>query len=352
MSEHPPPAPDWILGEDGHWKPPPFPAGGRPTAPPPPAASGPAPTPPPGGWAPPPGIPPTPPPGGWTLPPGGAPAWGPPPFPGPSSTGPSAGRVVAWVVGGVALAGVAVVGILAGAVILLGTTAEPEARFTPVGSSLPDDGDGAFTPIEDDPSFDDEPPYEEEDPLADPTAVVLDTVADDLSADDWFPTSEYHMGAEEPVASAQCAPEGWQTGALDRAIGTFGLPDGAGPGDPLTIVLVAYETDADARADLERARSTAYQACEVEQRQQIHRLEPDPEVTVLPEDPTAPGVAISMTETVGEGRTEYDHIIVVGRLRAQLDVCDCAGFDLQYLRWVAADVAAAMAEQQGLPVPG
>lgn len=29
--QHPPPAPDWILGEDGHWRPPPFTAGsGRP----------------------------------------------------------------------------------------------------------------------------------------------------------------------------------------------------------------------------------------------------------------------------------------------------------------------------------
>ncbi|QYG92400.1 hypothetical protein HC251_08060 [Iamia sp. SCSIO 61187] len=28
---HPPPAPDWILGHDGHWKPPPFSADGSPT---------------------------------------------------------------------------------------------------------------------------------------------------------------------------------------------------------------------------------------------------------------------------------------------------------------------------------
>lgn len=28
---HPPPAPDWILGHDGHWKPPPFSAAGVPT---------------------------------------------------------------------------------------------------------------------------------------------------------------------------------------------------------------------------------------------------------------------------------------------------------------------------------
>jgi hypothetical protein len=29
-AEHPPPAPDWILGDDGHWKPPPFSTGGGP----------------------------------------------------------------------------------------------------------------------------------------------------------------------------------------------------------------------------------------------------------------------------------------------------------------------------------
>ena len=27
-ADHPPPAPDWILGSDGHWKPPPFSADG------------------------------------------------------------------------------------------------------------------------------------------------------------------------------------------------------------------------------------------------------------------------------------------------------------------------------------
>lgn len=39
--EHPPPAPDWILGDDGHWKPPPFTGGPCPRSAP---APGPGPT--------------------------------------------------------------------------------------------------------------------------------------------------------------------------------------------------------------------------------------------------------------------------------------------------------------------
>ncbi|HEX7134036.1 MAG TPA: hypothetical protein VF228_15780 [Iamia sp.] len=34
MPDHPPPAPDWVLGDDGHWKPPGFSASGPGAAPP------------------------------------------------------------------------------------------------------------------------------------------------------------------------------------------------------------------------------------------------------------------------------------------------------------------------------
>lgn len=243
---------------------------------------------------------------------------------------------------------VAFVGLLIGAVTFLGTSSEPE--FTSVGSSIPDDDEGdGFVQVPLDPVPSEDDPSEE--PPADPSAEALGLVADVLSDDDWILEDEALMSPEAPVAAAPCAPQGWQTGARDRAIGTFRLPDGEIEA-PLTVVLVSYQTEDTAAADLERARSTAYQDCEVWQRQQLDRLDAEHEVTVLPEDPTAPGVAIAMTETGGEARTEYDHIIVVGRMRAQLDVCDCADFDVPYLRRVAADVAAAMAEVQGLPVPG
>lgn len=29
MTDNPPPAPDWVMGDDGHWKPPPFDGGGQ-----------------------------------------------------------------------------------------------------------------------------------------------------------------------------------------------------------------------------------------------------------------------------------------------------------------------------------
>ena len=41
MTTNPPPAPDWVMGDDGHWKPPPFDAGSsRAAMPPPPAPYG------------------------------------------------------------------------------------------------------------------------------------------------------------------------------------------------------------------------------------------------------------------------------------------------------------------------
>jgi hypothetical protein len=48
VTHHPPPAPDWILGEDGHWRPPPFDTGQRPRPVPPSPPPGPGPGPGPG----------------------------------------------------------------------------------------------------------------------------------------------------------------------------------------------------------------------------------------------------------------------------------------------------------------
>jgi hypothetical protein len=243
---------------------------------------------------------------------------------------------------------VAFVGLLVASVTFLGRSAEP--TFTRVDTVPLDD---PYDDPYDDPSED---PYEDPDdePFDDPAsaapaAEVVAVVADQLGADSWFLVHEVQMPADEPPTVEDCAADGWLTGHLDRAIGMFDDRGGSVPA-PVTITVTHYETEADAEADLERARSTEHQACEVEQRQRIGRLDEAPEVVELPEVATAPGVAIAMTD--GEGRTEYDQTIVVGRMRAQLDVCDCASFDEPYLEWVAADVAAAMADQQGLPAPG
>jgi hypothetical protein len=296
-------------------------------------------------------------------------------------------RTVAVVLGVVGIAVFVLMGVTVGAVTFIGTEPDRDAgpRFTPVGAppevedddrDEPDDppeprfetipmpsgddleDDFYDDPYEDDPYEDDpyevpdegEDPFEE--PLPDPTADALVLVTESLEADSWVISDEYLMGPDEPVASSPCAPEGWNTGALDRAIGTYADLDEMGPEAAITVTLSSYQTEELAAADLERARTPEYQECEVSQRQQMSRLDQDVEVTVLDEEPTAPGVAIAMTETGGEGRVEYDHIIVVGRMRAQLDVCSCAGFDELYLRWVADDIAWAMAEVQGLPAPG
>ncbi|HMJ76923.1 MAG TPA: hypothetical protein VK507_13180 [Iamia sp.] len=239
--------------------------------------------------------------------------------------------------------GVAFVGLLIGAVTFLGQSSEQKFERIDLPASTYEE-DSA------DP-YDDEPtPHVDEEPPAAPTEAVQAILAEALAADDWFVTSEVIIRPEEPLTASDCAPEGWLTGALDRSIGMFGVPD-ASVDDPLTITLVNYETEADAADELERARSPEYQDCEVSQRQQVRHLG-DAQVEVLPEDPAAPGVAIAMTETGGEALTEYDVILVVGRMRAQIDVCSCAELDLEYLRYLSGTVAALLADEQGLPVPG
>ena len=333
MSEHPPPAPDWILGEDGHWKPPPFDGGARSTAAPSaPAPPVPPPGPPTGTW---------PPSGAWPPPPGGGPQWAPPP-----ATGPSAGRVVAWVVGGLAVAGVAVVGILVTAVTFLGTTAEPEARFTPVGSSLPDDGeDDAFTPVGEDDEALDAPSA----PAMTETMRTVDLVFDALS-DAWIPTGGEELPVEIDDPDA-CAPDGWLSRATDRYRTYWDRPGGPVT-DALTLSLTAYADEAAAAEDLARARTPEYQACEVEQARVEFAGATDASLQALPDDPRAPGVTYQVDVTGIERPTEYDFTVVVGHLRAHLDFCGCVDMDLEAQRQVARDVALALADAQGLPAPG
>lgn len=114
------------MGDDGHWKPPPFEAGfGRAVVPPPPAPPGPSV----GG------------PGPWA----GAPM-GPPPMP-PSK---GSGGTVLAIVGGVVAVVVLVPVVLILAVTLLGRQAEPS--FQSVGTAVGPD-DGALVPIDPDPAL-------------------------------------------------------------------------------------------------------------------------------------------------------------------------------------------------------
>lgn len=135
MPHNPPPAPDWVMGDDGHWKPPPFVIGHDPAPGPSPHA------------APPSAALPQAAPGA----PGGAPLGLPPLAPRPQQ---STGAVVAWVLGGLAVAFVALVGVCILAVTLLGTSAEQ--KFEAVGTGTPGDpsggasGTGPFVPVDPD----------------------------------------------------------------------------------------------------------------------------------------------------------------------------------------------------------
>lgn len=356
MTEHPPPAPGWILGDDGHWKPPPFDLGGtgaRPAAPaaptgptPPPPTSGP-----PSGWSIPPGGPP---PGGampgqpsWPAPPAGPPAWGPP----PAAPGSSTGRTVAMVLGIVAVVGVAGVSLLIGAVTFLGTAAErSEPRFTPVGSlpasTAADSGDdggsgpsGASTSAP---------------RVVSASEATATAAATDLVAGDWVVTDGEDMSAVV-VPPEACVVDGWLSEDTDRFRVAFGRPSN-GSTDALDLSVTTYTSPEAAQAELERAGSQTYRDCEVPERlDETTGGATGATVTGLPDDPLAPGVAYQIDLVGGVGGdtlTEYEFTIVVGDQRAHLDFCGCADLGLEGQQAVARQVAAVMAEVQGLPVPG
>ena len=180
---------------------------------------------------------------------------------------------------------------------------------------------------------------------------MLGVVAEDLAPDDWFLVNEVIIPAGDPLSGVRVRARGVADGRPRRG-GSARSAQQPRAGDPLTITLLTYETEADAADELERARSTTYQDCEVEQRRVARGLGAA-RVEVLPEDPAAPGVAIAMTETEGEGRTEYDVFLVVGRMRAHdRRVLLRRARSARPAVGRGRQVAAALAEEQGLPVPG
>jgi len=349
MSDHPPPAPGWIRGEDGHWKPPPFTTTGPlptgPLVPPAPPATWPSPDAPPAGWAP------------------GMPGWGPPPPPPPPSPSSSTGRTFAIVLGGVAVAGVAFVGLLIGAVTFLGTSSE--SRVTPgdTGSATTDGADpsGPTTPAT---PPDTGPPPGADTTLPPPTATepvpeapsVAQATADYaavrlIAGGEWVVTS----GEALPTyyeADGFCVPQGWLTGVTDRFRTTYGRPASSST-EALTLSITAYASPEDAQAELERARSDMYRGCEAQERVSETAVgATQASVTALADDPLAPGVAYQIDLIAADPVTEFEFTLVVGSQRAHLDFCGCADLGLEGQQAAARVVAAAMAEAQGLPPLG
>ncbi len=335
--EHPPPAPDWVMGEDGHWKPPPFTSGpSRPAAPPPPPAgpvTGPMPGP--QGWSASPGQP------GW---PGG------PPPPAPAERSPAA--TAAIVVGSVVGIGFLGIAVLLGAVTFLGTKAE--TRFEPVGVAAGSGGGLTQIPTDDDPSLDRPAPTD-----ASPPALTLSEQAALLSADalapngaDWVVTGVEDVAPTAGLGSGACMPEGWLTGATDRFRAYIGRPATGNP-RALTLSFTTYESDGAALDELGRVGGEPYRACEVEERLgEVTGPATDATVVALAPDPAAPGVIYQIDLVGGDPLTEYEFTVFVGRMRAHVDFCGCADLTLDEQTAVARQVAASLAEVQGLPAPG
>lgn len=299
MTENPPPAPDWILGPDGHWRPPPFEVGRPVAAPPPPGmVAGP--------------------------PPGRGPA------PGPSSR--RGGVVAALVLGLVGIGALAV-----GAVTFLG-------RTPPERESL------RLSPVEEaaDPADPTDPAAS--DPGAAPAGSTLSEqaarrIGDDLEGEGWAVQEAEPVPTDE--AGATCMPAGWREGVTDRFRIAFHA-DGIGDTEVRTS---AYGTPDQAQADLARASSEEFRAC-LERSAEEH-TGVDVTVQALPADPTIPGITYRSTAVTADGQlVQDDTYTFVGRVRAYVTYCTCEALDEGRRREVAQEVAAALAAAQGVPGPG
>ncbi|MBV9951329.1 MAG: hypothetical protein JO291_05230 [Acidimicrobiia bacterium] len=291
---------------------------GGPTPPRPPSAAAAAPPP----WPPPPGA----------TPPAGAP---PSPWPPPGNRG---GRTAATVVAAIAGAGLLVVIVCVGAVTLLGTDQHD--------SSAPSAGGPHVGPVV-------------------TSTEARSTTSPETSGDDGEDASRNvatHLGdawelsaAEQlPKASTElCSPSGWNTGAVSRYHTVFDHHTGSTADGQVTINLTVYGHDADAAADLRRAESDEWYACQRTRLREQSGAETDPQFVQLPVDPQAPGVGyLERYRADGQAAAELIQYVFVGRARATITYCGCTTMGLEGRQQVAREVAAALAEAQELPIPG
>jgi hypothetical protein len=312
MDPGPPPGPGWTLGEDGHWKPPAFEVGGpvRPVAP---------------QEAPP-----------WPPTAAGAPPPWPPQQPRNSSK--SALTVLAAIGGAFVLVAV----ICVAAVTMLGTSTSPTDRDAVSRSRV----EFITTTSNPDTTTTIEP---EPEPKITEALLASQRVSEYVGSDEW----RLAGGQELPNTSTElCSPPGWNTGADSRFQTvydhlTFGTRDGEA-----TINLTVYDSAEHAAADQERAGSPEWYDC---QRRRIDDLSGDvnPTIQAIPDDPLASGESyIESYHEGGQPVMETFHYVFVDQVRATITYCGCTKVGLEGRQAVARDVAAALAEVQGVPAPG
>ncbi|HMJ76924.1 MAG TPA: hypothetical protein VK507_13185 [Iamia sp.] len=265
--------------------------------------------------------------------------------------------------GGLAVAGVALVGLLIGAVTFLGTSSEQSVTPIDTGPATTDGSDpaGTTTPAT---APDTGPPAGPDTTLPPATATepvpaapsVAQATADYaavrlIAGGEWVVTSGEALPTSYE-ADGFCVPEGWLTGVTDRFRSSYGRP-ASNSTEALTLSITAYASPEAAQAELERARSDIYRGCEAQERVVETAVgATQASVTALPDDPLAPGVAYQIDLIAADPLTEFEFTLVVGAQRAHLDFCGCADLGLDGQRAAARVVAAAMAEAQGLPPLG
>lgn len=351
MPDHPPPAPDWILGDDGHWRPPPFPT----------AAASPPPGGPtgqvygsPGGPA-----------GPWTAAPYGGAMGSATPYGGPShpgAVGPprsgGGGRTAAVILGALAVGAVAVIGVLVLAVAFLGTPATERADRTPTFAER-ERGDTSSRAASDDESDDGYDTSGEGDRSDDggtaatggpgdlpPSEQSGDHLIEGLRADGW---TLIGTATDDQLGPPACAPPGWLTGYVEQSLTAFERT-GADGHATAEVSITTYVDNESARADADR--SLTPEGIECSEQRAAALLGGPVEAQVLPPSGSAPGSALLLTRTdEGSSRVTYEYTVVVGAQRAQVVFCGCPSLAEDNTLAVASAVAAAMAETQGLPRP-
>lgn len=308
MDHEQPPAPGWTRGEDGHWRPP--------------SLFGPTPAAGPAG-----------PPAAWPTagPPGPQPTAPPPP-------GRSAATTVFAVLGGIAACVVGLVVVSIAAVTFLGTSAEEEPRFVPVGS-------GPTDPLE--PTTTSGP--SSRNPDRDISIDAADVTTENLGAMGWHEVYDGTLGGDQDTVSV-CS-EGSTRGELAKLTAyqnrTLPLLD-ENPG--LQVQIVSHEDEAESLRAMDVVANQGWRDCLVDNTLVVLPADSEMDIHLLPGDPGAPGIAYRVVTHL-PGRPALEESILhvrVGRMRAMVDGW---GYPPEDLRAAARAVAAALADVQGLPTP-
>ena len=149
----------------------------------------------------------------------------------------------------------------------------------------------------------------------------------------------------EPITAPECAPDGWMDGATDQYRTEYEKRGWSHTEASVVVTTFASEDERGAAVDL--AHAPEYRECV--RLDALPHSSGDVVVEELPPDPRTPGVAFETTDEDGDHVWRF--VIGIGVQRATVTFCGCdTGFDVR--RDVAIDIAAALAEAQGLPSPG